>query len=96
MRSRRSVSVVAVTLVMAGAFATGGCFSPQPDPSKFFVLAPAGGTAANSIAPAGLSPSSSPTIGLGPIKLPEYLDRDEVVERTRLSGRSETAASGAT
>jgi uncharacterized protein len=81
MRSRRSVSVVAVTLVIAGALATSGCFSPQLDPSKFFVLAPAGAAAANSIAPAGLSPSSSPTIGLGPIKLPEYLDRDEVVTR---------------
>src|SRR5579864_4175226 len=81
MRSRRSESVVAVMLVIAGALATSGCFSPQLDPSKFFVLAPAGAAAANSIAPAGLSPSSSPTIGLGPIKLPEYLDRDEVVTR---------------
>jgi uncharacterized protein len=81
MRSRRSVSVAAVILVVAGALTASGCFSPQPDPSKFFVLAPAGAAAANSIAPAGLSPSSSPIIGLGPIKLPEYLDRDEVVTR---------------
>jgi len=81
MRSRRSVSVAAVILVVAGALTASGCFSPQPDPSKFFVLAPAGAKAANSIAPAGLSTSSSPIIGLGPIKLPEYLDRDEVVTR---------------
>jgi uncharacterized protein len=81
MRSRRSVSVAAVILVVAEALTASGCFSPQPDPSKFFVLAPAGAAAANSIAPAGLSPSSSPIIGLGPIKLPEYLDRDEVVTR---------------
>jgi uncharacterized protein len=81
MRSCRSVSVASVILVVAGALTAGGCFSPQPDPSKFFVLAPAGAAAANSIAPAGLSPSSSPIIGLGPIKLPEYLDRDEVVTR---------------
>jgi len=73
---------VAVTLVvLAGTLAAGGCFSPQPDPSKFFVLAPASAAAANSIAPAGLSTSSAPTIGLGPIKLPEYLDRDEVMTR---------------
>ena len=82
MRSRRSVTVVAAILVvLAGALAAGGCFSPQPDPSKFFVLTPASAAATNSIAPAGLSTSSSPIIGLGPIKLPEYLDRDEVVTR---------------
>ena len=78
MRLRRSVSVAAAVL---WALAAGGCFSPQRDPSKFFVLAPAGAAAANSIAPTGLSASSDPTIGLGPIKLPEYLDRDEVVTR---------------
>ena len=78
MRSRRSVIVAAAVLLVLAA---SGCFSPQPDPSKFFLLAPAGGPSANSIAPAGLSASSSPTIGLGPIKLPEYLDRDEVVTR---------------
>ena len=58
-----------------------GCFSPQPDRSKFFVLAPSA-DAANSVAPAGLGASSAATIiGLGPIKLPDYLDRDEVVTR---------------
>lgn len=77
MRRRLSVTVAAAAL---GALAAGGCFSPRPDPSKFFVLAPVG-AAANPIAPAGLTASSSPTIGIGPIKLPEYLDRDEVVTR---------------
>jgi uncharacterized lipoprotein YmbA len=78
MRRRLSVTVIAAAL---GMLAAGGCFSPRPDPSKFFVLAPVGAAAPNSIAPAGLSASSSPTIGIGPIKLPEYLDRDEVVTR---------------
>src|SRR5271155_2651372 len=65
-----------------GALAVaGGCFSPRPDPSKFFVLAPVEVAAPNSVAPAGLTASSGPTIGIGPIKLPEYLDRDEVVTR---------------
>jgi len=77
MRRRLLVTVAAAAL---GALAAGGCFSPRPDPSKFFVLAPVG-AAANPIAPAGLTPSSIPTIGIGPIKLPEYLDRDEVVTR---------------
>jgi uncharacterized protein len=78
MRRRLSVTVAAAAL---GALAAGGCFSPRPDPSKFFVLAPAGAAANDAIAPAGLPASSSPTIGLGPIKLPEYLDRDEMVTR---------------
>jgi uncharacterized protein len=77
MRRRLILTVAAVAL---GALAAGGCFSPRPDPSKFFVLAPVG-VAANPIAPAGLTASSNPTIGIGPIKLPEYLDRDEVVTR---------------
>lgn len=76
---RRHLSVIVAVAAM-GVLAAVGCFSPRPDPSKFFVLAPAA-AAANSIAPAGLTASSSPTIGLGPIKLPEYLDRDEVVTR---------------
>ena len=77
MRKRLSANTAAAGLVM---LALGGCFSPQPDPSKFFVLAPVATGGANSIAPAGLAASSSP-IGLGPIKLPQYLDRDEVVTR---------------
>ena len=78
MRKRLSVNMAAAGLA---ALALGGCFSPQPDPSKFFVLAPVATGGANSIASAGLAASSSTTIGLGPIKLPQYLDRDEVVTR---------------
>lgn len=72
-----------VNLATAGlaALALGGCLSPRPDPSKFFVLTPVGTAAANSMTPAGLAASASPAVGLGPIKLPEYLDRDEVVTR---------------
>jgi len=78
MRRRLSATVVAAAL---GAVTAAGCFTPRPDPSKFFVLEPAAAAAPNSIAPAGTAASSSPTIGIGPIKLPEYLDRDEVVTR---------------
>jgi uncharacterized protein len=76
---RRRLAAIVATVGL-GVMAATGCFSPQPDPSKFFVLTPAT-AAANSIAPAGLTASSGPTIGLGPVKLPEYLDRDEVVTR---------------
>lgn len=77
---RRCFSVTVAAAVLS-AVAGAGCFSPQPDRSKFFVLAPSADVA-NSVAPAGLGASSAATIiGLGPIKLPEYLDRDEVVTR---------------
>lgn len=77
MRRRPWAMVAAVGL---GAVVAAGCFSPRPDRSKFFVLSPAV-AAANSVAPTGLAASSRLTIGLGPVKLPEYLDRDEVVTR---------------
>lgn len=78
MRRRPSVTAAATVL---GVLAAGGCFSPRPDAAKFFVLAPDGAASVNSLAPTGLTASSAPIIGLGPIKLPEYLDRDEVVTR---------------
>ncbi len=82
MRRPPSATVAAAILgALAGLLVAGGCFSPRPDSSKFFVLAPVGAAAANSMAPAGLAASSGSTVGIGPIKLPEYLDRDEVVTR---------------
>jgi uncharacterized lipoprotein YmbA len=58
------------------AVALAGCFSPRRDDSKFFVLSPVTGNGAATAA------SSRPiVIGLGPVKLPAYLDRQEVVTR---------------
>src|SRR2546430_11474761 len=59
------------------AIAIAGCLSPRRDDSKFFVLAPVGSD------PAGATAASSRQIllGLGPVKLPAYLDRQEVVTR---------------
>jgi uncharacterized protein len=73
----------------AGAIAMslGGCsyiakaiLAPQKDISKFYLLTPTADTAA---APASSAQSSAGnfTIGLGPIKLPPYLDRPEIVMR---------------
>jgi len=56
--------------------ALSGCLSPRRDDSKFFVLSPA--------VPAGAVTAASTNqilLGLGPIKLPGYLDRQEVVTR---------------
>src|SRR5260370_22510287 len=72
-----------------GAFATtlAGCsavartiLAPQQDTSKFYVLTP---TADPPSAPANTQTSAGDfTLGLGPIKLPPYLDRPEVVTHT--------------
>jgi uncharacterized protein len=51
-----------------------GCLSPRRDDSKFFVLSPVGADPAS----AG---SRQILVGLGPIKIPAYLDRQEVVTR---------------
>ena len=54
--------------------AIAGCLSPRRDDSKFFVLSPVG-TDPGSIG------SRQILVGLGPIKMPAYLDRQEVVTR---------------
>ncbi|HVN63522.1 MAG TPA: ABC-type transport auxiliary lipoprotein family protein, partial [Candidatus Binataceae bacterium] len=72
----------ALSLLAAGALACtiAGCSSllaPRPDPTKFYVLTPASETTA----PAPQSSAGEFVLGLGPIKLPAYLDRAEVVTR---------------
>ena len=57
------------------AVAIAGCLSPRKDDSKFYVLSPVGSD------PAGSATSRPILLGLGPIKLPAYLDRQEVVTR---------------
>lgn len=54
--------------------------APQKDISKFYLLTPTADTAAQAPASAP-STSGDFVIGLGPIKLPPYLDRPEIVTR---------------
>jgi uncharacterized protein len=71
-----------ITLIVALAVTAGGCsvMSPQPDRSRFFVLVPARNS--HNVAPAAAVGSSlNVTIGLGPITIPRYLHRPEVVTR---------------
>ncbi|MGA8644422.1 PqiC family protein [Candidatus Binatus sp.] len=78
-------------IILAGAIAASvsGCsymakaiLAPQKDISKFYLLTP---TADTATATSGTVPAQSSsdnfTLGLGPIKLPPYLDRPEVVTR---------------
>ncbi len=69
---KRSLTIFALCAV-----ALAGCLSPRRDESKFFVLSPVHGD------PVGIATASSAQtlIGLGPVKLPAYLDRQEVVTR---------------
>ncbi len=67
----RGVSTIA--LLAAVVFSGCSAFSPRPERTRFVLLAPA--------TPAGPSLSSL-AIGLGPVQLPQYLDRPELVIRT--------------
>lgn len=49
-------------------------------PTKLYTLAPA------TLAPAEEAPRSLPLLGLGPVSLPEYLDRAEIVTRAGAHG----------
>jgi len=71
-RSRRHQLAIVVALALGSACTM---FAPRPDPSRFFTLTPlaepAGGTAV----------LAGRTLGIGPIELPPYLDRPELVTR---------------
>jgi uncharacterized protein len=65
---RRVIFFALCAIVMAG------CLSPRRDDSKFFVLSPVE-------TDPGSMGSRQILVGLGPIKMPAYLDRQEVVTR---------------
>jgi uncharacterized lipoprotein YmbA len=71
----RNIGLAALALTL------GGCtvLAPQKDVTRFFVLMPVQDGAAPS--PAAPAPSRPLTIGLGPITIPAYVNRPEVVTR---------------
>jgi uncharacterized lipoprotein YmbA len=78
------------TLTLRNVFATGaiaialGCgpiLAPQADKSNFYLLTPAADPPSTQTA-AVQSSAGGFTLGLGPVKLPPYLDRPEVVTRS--------------
>ncbi|HYL57885.1 MAG TPA: PqiC family protein [Candidatus Acidoferrales bacterium] len=72
-------SIALVAGLLAGC---GSLLSPRPDATKFYLLTPASETAtAAAAAPAPSGAGGAFTLGLGPVKLPPYLDRLEVVTR---------------
>lgn len=74
-----------LTAVMAGAiaFAIVGCSSvlePRPDPTKFYLLTAASESGRPAV-PAPPGAAGDFVLGLGPVNLPAYLDRPEIVTR---------------
>ena len=72
--TRRSYWSVLVGLTVAAS----GCSAlrPQPDPTKFYVL-----TAVSRPAVAPATDFQDVVVGLGPLTLPSYLDRDRIIRR---------------
>ena len=63
------LAVIAVVLLSVS-----GCASA---PSRFYILAPVAGSP-----PSATGPSRELAVGVGPVTLPEYLDRPQIVTRT--------------
>jgi uncharacterized lipoprotein YmbA len=68
---------IALTLFAFGAAGCSSVLAPRPDLSKFYVLTPQSSAAQISEASAGAGMS----IGLGPVTIPDYLNRPEIVTR---------------
>ncbi|MHC4477807.1 MAG: PqiC family protein [Planctomycetota bacterium] len=74
-----SKHIMQITGIMMGAvlIVLGGCAGTSP-PANFYVLSPLPDSAAGT-QPAG--DESSIAIGIGPVNLPDYLDRSQIVTR---------------
>jgi uncharacterized lipoprotein YmbA len=79
-----SMNVKARCIVFGACVMAAGCsvLSPQPDRSKFFILAPLSDGAGSAAKQTSTSPDAQLTIGVGPIEFPAYLRRLAVVTRT--------------
>jgi uncharacterized lipoprotein YmbA len=72
---RRSCRRLILFTLLGGSIAGCSFLQPQPDPTEFFVLSP---LAVSHPAPAH---SGELLVGVGPITIPEYLDRTNIVRR---------------
>ena len=76
----RAINVIFRITIVGLSLAGCGTFSPRPDPSRFFTL-----SSLPQVAQASLKNSTGPEkmfLGIGPIKFPGYLDRQEIVVRS--------------
>jgi uncharacterized lipoprotein YmbA len=72
----RHLPFAPVALVVGAILMLGGCAS---QPSRFYILSP---LPSGETTPPLTSGQQSPTIGVGPVALPRYLDRPQIVTRT--------------
>jgi hypothetical protein len=77
-RNVGATGAIAIGIALAGC---GPVLAPRPDPSKFYLLTPAADPPSTQTA-AVQGATGGFTLGLGPVKLPPYLDRPEVVTRS--------------
>jgi uncharacterized lipoprotein YmbA len=75
---RRALRLMLVIGVFAWSLTGCTTLEPRPDPSRFFTLSPLRQADGQAAAPDN---SERILVGLGPIKLPGYLDRQEIVVR---------------
>jgi uncharacterized lipoprotein YmbA len=73
--TRRSFSFVVLCALLSCSYPGCSLLEPQPDPTQFFVL-----TALAPSNPERATTDTSP-VGIGPIIIPEYLDRTNIVRR---------------
>jgi uncharacterized protein len=76
----RSINSALIAAVIALSLTGCGTFSPRPDPSRFFTL-----SSLPQVEQGSLKNSTRPEkmfLGIGPIKFPSYLDRQEIVVRS--------------
>lgn len=59
--------------VLAASFFLAACLGPRADPSAYYVLAP--------VPPPAAEPPLAVSIGIGPVTIPGYLDRLQIVTR---------------
>ncbi len=78
LRNVCTIGALAIAITLAGC---GPILAPRPDPAKFYLLTPAADQPSTQTA-AVQSSAGGFTLGLGPVKLPPYLDRPEVVTRS--------------
>jgi uncharacterized protein len=76
----RSITLIFRIAVAGLSLAGCGAFSPRPDPSRFFTLSALPQVAQAS--PKNSTGSEKMFLGIGPVKFPGYLDRQEIVVRS--------------
>jgi uncharacterized lipoprotein YmbA len=68
-------SFVVVFALLSGSHVGCSFLQPQPDPTQFFVLTPL------AVSSPGHATTNDLLVGIGPITVPEYLDRTNIVRR---------------